>query len=226
MSVDIDDDKRIKGKVWFSQRVPYSLLPAGPGVMGPFAFIPLLECRHEVITVKSRLSGEIEVGGEKIDFDGGLGYVEKDWGSVFPRIYLWAQASAFKNSDASFMLSAAKVPVMGAGLNGLIAFLYAGGRFFRFSTYALAKVKKIEFQNKNEIALEVSSPKYDLAVKLRQNEACALKAPDRTGMNREIKETVSGYLSVKMTRRGGRVEFSDESDCAGIEVCGQISGLV
>lgn len=54
-------------------------------IMGPFRFIPAMECAHGVISMGHRLEGVLTVNGERFDFSGGTGYIETDRGILFRR---------------------------------------------------------------------------------------------------------------------------------------------
>ena len=60
-----------------------------PGIMGPFSFVPFMECYHGIVSMDHALSGELMLGNEHIDLADGRGYIEKDWGSSFPSAYTW-----------------------------------------------------------------------------------------------------------------------------------------
>ena len=46
--------------------------------MGPFAFVPFMECYHGIVSMDHIIQGELEIDGVNIDFSNGRGYLEKD----------------------------------------------------------------------------------------------------------------------------------------------------
>lgn len=54
-------------------------------IMGPFRFLPGMECAHGVISMGHGLQGALTLNGREMDFEGGMGYVETDRGRSFPR---------------------------------------------------------------------------------------------------------------------------------------------
>ena len=68
-----------------------------PDVMGWLAYLPhaALPCRHGVVSLGHDVSGSIAVNGGAPVAVRGRGYLEKDWGTVFPRRWLWLQCNAF-----------------------------------------------------------------------------------------------------------------------------------
>lgn len=88
------------------------LAPLCSDIMGPFRFFPM-ECRHGVLSMAHTLQGSVRMDGYVHSFEGGLGYVEKDSGTSFPRSYLWMQCNDFP-SACSIMISIAHIPFCGS----------------------------------------------------------------------------------------------------------------
>jgi len=80
--------------------------------MGIFAYIPKMECSHGVVSMNHGLEGILKINGEEIDFTGGKGYIEKDWGTSFPKQYIWIQCNNFKNQTTRVFSSVADIPFM------------------------------------------------------------------------------------------------------------------
>lgn len=85
-------------------------------IMGPFRFLPGMECSHGVISMTHALEGALSINGRTLDFTGGTGYIETDRGRSFPRAYLWAQCAW--GGHSGFMLSAATIPLPLGGFTG------------------------------------------------------------------------------------------------------------
>lgn len=94
-------------------------------IMGPFRFLPGMECSHGVISMTHSLEGALSINGRTLDFTGGTGYIETDRGRSFPRAYLWAQCAW--GGHSGFMLSAATIPLPLGGFTGCICALVHGG---------------------------------------------------------------------------------------------------
>ena len=73
-----------------------------PNSMGFFAYFPFMQCYHEIVSMSHSLNGSLNFS-EAIDFSGGEGYIEKDWGTSFPKEYVWIQSNNFEKSDASIL---------------------------------------------------------------------------------------------------------------------------
>lgn len=79
-----------------------------PNIMGFLSFIPRVECKHDVITVATEVTGHVKLQNQTISFDKSSGYIEKNWGYSFPRKYLWLHANQFKNDQLSLQFAMAK----------------------------------------------------------------------------------------------------------------------
>lgn len=55
-----------------------------PGIMGWYAWVPTMECYHGVVSLDHAISGKLMIEDQAHDFNGGRGYIEKDWGKSFP----------------------------------------------------------------------------------------------------------------------------------------------
>ena len=74
----------VKGRVELASTTPYPATLALPDVMGWFAYLPAMECRHGVVSLHSELKGGLELNGGTItSFDGGLGYGEEGLRRLF-----------------------------------------------------------------------------------------------------------------------------------------------
>ncbi len=93
--------------------------------MGPYGWIPMMECNHGVVSLDHELTGILKVDGTPMDFTGGRGYAEKDWGKSFPAGYVWMQSNHFTADRTSFVGSIAIVPWLFSAFPGFIIGLLA-----------------------------------------------------------------------------------------------------
>lgn len=112
----------VKGKIEMinQTRIPTSTL--NPGVMGPFAFLPFLECYHGIVSMYHDANGKVDFTNSdgtlesSISLDQGTGYIEKDHGIRFPKSWIWLQTHSFhqnpKSRGSSLLFSAADVPTL------------------------------------------------------------------------------------------------------------------
>ena len=108
--------------------------------MGPFAYIPGMECKHAVYSMKHTVNGELKVNGQIFRFENDIGYMEGDSGTSFPDRYIWTQHFI---PEGSVMLAAASIPLSGIRFTGTVGFLFYRNREYRFATYLGASVRKM-----------------------------------------------------------------------------------
>ena len=65
--------------------------------MGPFSFVPLMECYHGILSMNHSLKGTLSFQGENLLFTGGKGYIEKDWGHSFEYLNFYKTLTNMKN---------------------------------------------------------------------------------------------------------------------------------
>ena len=85
----------VKGILQFGNIVKWPNPWYSPGIMGPYSFVPFMECYHGILSMDHSVEGQLEINQKKIDFTGGRGYIEKDWGHSFPSAYIWMQSNHF-----------------------------------------------------------------------------------------------------------------------------------
>ena len=77
----------IKGEFEFTGNVPWPSPLYAPGIMGPYTFVPFMECYHGIVSMDHTIMGNLILNQKHISFDHGRGYIEKDWGRSFPTAY-------------------------------------------------------------------------------------------------------------------------------------------
>lgn len=222
LTVEIDqaDQGQISGQLQFSDIHPYPVSRWHPGIMGPFSFIPRMECNHAIIHLSHRISGQLVLDGEVLDFDHGAGYIEKDYGRSFPETYVWIQASHFDQSEACLVFSRARIPMLGTEFPGFFAYLtdFAGIRA-RFATYNRSKL--IDWQVDPEHGRctgTLKGPAGTLVFEAQMSGGGRLRAPVNGLMDREIIESISATVTVRLTDRKGQVIYQGTSSEAGMEI--------
>ncbi|MFQ5584374.1 MAG: tocopherol cyclase family protein, partial [Calditrichia bacterium] len=94
--LDIEDDgKKISGDLHFNSLTPWPVTPISPGIMGWYTWAPFMECYHGIVSLDHPIRGSLRLDGEELDFSGGRGYSEKDWGRSFPTAWVWLQSNHF-----------------------------------------------------------------------------------------------------------------------------------
>ncbi|WP_052446833.1 tocopherol cyclase family protein [Candidatus Soleaferrea massiliensis] len=178
VKLDIDTPEvRCTGTVHYGAFVP----PKTP-MMGPFA-LKSMQCNHEILSLYHPLRGRITLNGRTYELSGGSGYIEKDWGTSFPKEYLWMQCGGFLGRDNCVMASVADVPVGRGSFLGCICSVYYQDREYRLATYRGARVLYWDSDG-----LFVKQGSYRLMAEVLKQTPQELRAPQFGAMSRTIRE--------------------------------------
>lgn len=213
---DVSQNLEIYGNIKYSDSKNINTNILTPNIMGPFSYIPFMECNHAILSMQNTANGLININGEKICFDNNKGYIEKDWGYSFPKSYIWCQGNNFQRSNASFMISIADVPFKLFTFRGIICVLLVGNKEFKFTTYNNTKLIKYEI-NKNFLNITLRRNKYLLNIKSKYNAGLRLSAPVKGKMEKDIFESISALVTVTL-KKGEKIIFSDTSTLCGLEI--------
>lgn len=184
------------------------LTPIRYDIMGPFRFVPFMECRHSVVSMRHTVNGEVCVNGEEYRFSDAVGYIEGDRGHSFPRVYAWTQCCF---DGGSLMLSVAEIPVSPFHFTGIIGVIMWQGKEYRLATYLGAKVAKIE---NGEVTVRQGDMVFTAA--LIEKHPHPLFAPTGGVMSRIIHESAACRAAYRF-EKNGQTLFSFESEYASFE---------
>ncbi len=215
----------VSGRLSYSASVKYPASMLSPGIMGWYSFVPFMECKHGVVSVTHRIDGSLSINDEPINFSGGKGYIEKDWGKSFPESWIWLQSNNFANSDACIMMSIAKIPWLGSYFTGFLGFLYHEGTFYPFSTYNKSEITAFSLAD-DKLTLAFKSKKHQLNITATLKQSGILLAPKSGEMSRRIKESVDSELDVVLLDTSGNEILRDKASRAGLEVIDGIFDIV
>ena len=214
------------GTLRFNGNKPWPNSIFSPGIMGPFSFVPFMECYHGIVSMDHSISGKLVIEDEEIDFENGRGYIEKDWGRSFPSAYIWLQSNHFSTPGISLKTSVAKIPWLGSSFVGFIAGLYIHNKLIQFTTYNRTRLKK-SFANDKEVDIVLENNKYRLEIKAKRDQATALASPILGLMDGRIEESMSSEVEVKLfDKRNKSLIFHDTGKHTALEVAGQIDQII
>lgn len=218
--------KNVKGKLRFHGQIPWPNQWYSPGIMGPFAFVPFMECYHGILSMDHSISGVLEVNDQEIDFNGGRGYMEKDWGHSFPSAYIWMQTNHFSTPGVSLKASVAKIPWMRSSFVGFIAGLYFENRLIQFTTYNRSALLKSYADNK-KVEIILQNQKYRLEINVQRSDTTELASPIMGFMDGRISESMTSIINARLINRiNNKVEFEDAGRNTGLEVAGNIPEIL
>lgn len=136
IKIDIKSNELIlKGKIRYGNFDPIQYT-----IMGFFKYIPFMECKHEIISMHHALSGNVLINNKKVNFNNGIGYIEKDMGLSFPVAYKWLHCNYFETQACSVIVSAATIPYAKRSFEGCICVIHYGGKEYRLATYLGVKI--------------------------------------------------------------------------------------
>lgn len=187
-------------------------------IMGPFRFLPHMECTHGVISMAHSLEGALVCNGRTLDFSGGVGYVETDRGRSFPSRYLWSQCVWPESNPGSIMLAAASIPLPVGSFRGCICAVVHEGREYRLATYRGARIRRWTGE-----AVTICQGSWRLDARLETGKGQALRAPVEGAMGRVVHESLCGAVHYRFTI-GGRPVLDRTGRCASFESSGKSDG--
>ncbi len=217
--IDVDlqnETTSLKANLRFEniEKYPTSLLH--PGIMGPFSFVPGMECYHGIVNVHHEIEGELAIDGETLDYSGGHGYIEKDWGRSFPESWIWLQCNYFAEPDVSLMFSLAKIPLLGTRFLGMISFLRLGDQEYRFATYTRARLRHCSYAH-DTLNVVIEDRRHRLTIRAVHGPAGLLAAPKNGMMTSTVLESISATVEVSLAYLNGQHIYVGQGTNAGME---------
>ena len=216
----------LKGSLRFRNRSPWPSSWNSPGIMGPFSFVPFMECYHGILSMDHSIEGNLVHQDKVISFEQGRGYMEKDWGHSFPEGYVWMQSNHFSKTGISIKASIAKIPWIGSSFIGYIAGVLIDGKLFQFTTYNKTQLKQCSV-SKKEVVIEMENSSHKLWIRAEREKATPLAAPIAGFMDARIEESMNAKIHLKLIqKKTGEILLEDTGTSAGIEVAGNYTVLL
>lgn len=216
--IDIADDRfSFQGEINLGDFHPIESSRIQPNIMGPFAYIPKMQCYHGVISMMHELTGSIKINGKQLDFSKGRGYIEKDWGNSFPKEYIWLHSNHFENNETSLFFSIAHIPFYITEFEGFICNLVVADKEYRFATYnqSSCTIQEISADSVN-VRLENKNTRLDIKAKVSGQGQ--LIAPVEGTMVKTIKEGISGIIDLRLEDKITGEIYEDTGHNAGVEI--------
>jgi hypothetical protein len=219
MYLDIENnDIEIKADLNYKDHIYLDNNVFSPTIMGPFSYIPNMQCNHGVLSLQNRVSGEIILGDILYEMNDATGYIEKDWGRTFPQSYIWLQGSTeiVESRRITFMCSIASIPLGSFSFTGLISNITIDDAQYRFATYNHSKITTIKkITNGIEVILQRNS--YTLNIVAMSKNYETLLAPSKDGMDRKIQESISAEINLRLAKDKKIIYEGTLFDC-GMEI--------
>ncbi len=220
-----DEERVMSGHISLVEPTPWPVSWASLGIMGPYGWVPRMECNHGVVSLDHRLDGELVVGETAIDFSGGRGYVEKDWGAAFPAGYVWIQSNHFERAGVSFVGSIAIIPWLFSSFPGFIIGLWVDGSLYRLATYTGAETRHLDITDE-AIEWTVADDDHVLKIEAQRASGGLLLGPTRERMSDRVGETMLAEVAVELRTTQGDVVFEGVGRNTGLEAHGDLERLL
>ena len=215
----------VSGELSFSGNIGWPKPFYSPGIMGPYAFAPFMECYHGIVSMDHVINGELIIDNSVIDFNNGRGYIEKDWGRSFPSAYFWLQTNHFSESGISLKASVAKIPWIRNSFTGFIAGVWLKDKLIRFTTYNSTVLKK-SFADKEKLELMMENRNYRLDILSHRDKSTALASPILGLMDGRIEESMTAKTEVQLfDKKTKSFLLNDTGRNTAVEVAGNIKEI-
>jgi hypothetical protein len=220
------DGRGVHGRVGFEGWRPWPVTATSPGVMGPYSFVPFMECNHGILSLDHGLRGKLVVGERQTRFDGGRGYVEKDWGKRFPSGYVWTQSNHFEEEGVCITASVARIPWLTGAFRGFLVGFLHGGELHRFTTYNGGEIESLTLSD-THLHLRIRNRSHRLEIDSRKAEGGVLHAPYENAMIERVAETMTSEIDVRLSSlAGGRLLYEGRGHHACLETQGDLAFIL
>ncbi|HHS13920.1 MAG TPA: hypothetical protein ENN03_09170 [bacterium] len=221
-SLNVSGIHDIKGELMLRGIQPWPVRWYSPGAMGPFAFLPFMPRYHAVLSMDHELEGNLILGGREIDFTGGRGYVDKEWGRAFPEAWIRMQSNHFETAGTSFCALLTKTLWMRRPFRSLIAALLHEGKWVPFTTYQGGSVTDLRIYN-DYVIMVLRQDSWDLEILAERSEDGGLMVPLQEAFTRLDQKCLNGEIRLRLSRKHGRrrgTVFEGTGTCAVVETGG------
>lgn len=222
MNLSIESNNlSIHGNLIFKNLVKWPGSIINPGSMGFYNYLKFMECYSQVCALNGSIIGNLNINNVNVDFTGGKVYIEKNWGSSFPKSWLWIQSNSFKSRKASVTCSIGTIPSPIKNFTGFLIGVTLENEFYSFTTINRSKISIQNFGD--DVALTVTKKNLKLTLKTYTNlkDFLVLKAPNKGSMTSTVKETINGqvYMLLEDTKLNKKI-FEDIGLSTGVEYGG------
>jgi hypothetical protein len=184
--------------------------------MGWNRSVPFMETYHGVLGLDHTVDGELAIDGVALGFDGGRGYVEKDWGRSFPSAWVWAQSNHFGQPGTSVTISVARIPWLGGSFVGYIVGLLHDGVLYEFTTYDGARMQAFSITD-GQACMTLARADLTLDLTIDGAHPGKLRSPVLGAMEGTVWESLDARIGVRLMR-GRSIVFEGRGLHAGVEL--------
>jgi tocopherol cyclase len=217
-------EQKVVGELKFNNITPWPVKLLSPGAIGPLAFIPRLQNYHGILSLDHEITGILKINGKTIDFNGGRGYIEKDWGKSHPSAWIWMQSNNFREKTISLTAAIANGQFLRRKMVGFIIGFLFRKKLYTFTSYNRSKITNLRIEN-NCVSFQVKKGKYALNIRGMQVGGVEMLSPSTTGMDGKIKESLTSKIEVQFFEKKNII-FEGIGEKAGLEWRGAEEELI
>ena len=219
------DLPNLKGEIKMNGKTSWPKSLGAPGIMGWYSFVPFMQCYHGVVSLHHSLSGTLSYMDQEINFEDGIGYIEKDWGTSFPKCWIWAQSNHFEELDrkVSLMTSVAHIPWLGNYFIGFLVGFYLDDKLYKFATYTGAK--RTTAIRGDDVEMTFTQGKNRLEITAHKALGTDLISPISGEMRGKVNESLLAVLDVRLFEHDTLI-YEGSGRNAGLELGGDVSILL
>ncbi len=186
----------VKGTLHFGDFSPINRSLLKPNIMGWLTYLPN-ECNHSIISMHHTVKGRLQIGDRSWVLQDADAYIEKDWGTGFPKEYVWVQAS--DRGKTSVVFSYATVPMLGQYAKGFFLVLHHEGEEYRFSSIEGSKILDFDV-SEDAFSVTIQKRGIRLTLQAEQFNPVSLASPAHGEMSSRIKESLDGKIELELER--------------------------
>ncbi|MEX1191379.1 MAG: tocopherol cyclase family protein [Brumimicrobium sp.] len=170
-----------------------------PSIMGFLSYIPNIECKHDVLTTNSMITGAIDLNNKKTEFKSGKGYIEKNWGQSFPKEYVWGHANQFKTKSLSVQFALAKPKWLVFRPSVYIGYVKYNGSVTHFGTHHFSH---LSIQKEGEyIIITIRRIGKKIILRIKLESPIDLVSPKDGELINVIKEYMNSSIQISIFTR-------------------------
>lgn len=190
-----------------------------PTIMGPFSYLPYMQCRHSVCSIYHEIYGRVQIKNFIKEGKIGIGYIEKDRGVSFPKKYIWFQSESQKDKHCC-MFAIADVPVYKYAFEGILGFISTPDLQLVIGSYYGAKctgIKKWKAKQHTIYKIELIQRKIRVHIEIIQANKYPLQSPIEGSMIGKVYESLDSYAWIRVYK-DKMLLFEGKDSCCGFEM--------
>jgi hypothetical protein len=182
-------------------------IPTFKNSMGYAYYVPTLPCYHSVMNVSHHVSGEIHTANQSYQLEHELGYMEKNWGTSFPKRYCWLQAVDPLDSRTSLLFSQAEIDWIGSSFLRHVGHLRFDGKHIDLRELRKCTISNSILDETNH-SIQLSGKNITLEIHISFQEKVIFKGPTDGNMSRDIIHHTDARIQVMLNQHGSLQEFT------------------